>query len=112
MMFYGLTPITGCFHTETQRACPGITFFLPSRRRFIPYSWLLHADLNQKHTELQLHYTHMLVTITGLELGRLYEAVSKLQLYIVLESFSSGTVSGKDPSVSRIEISEKISDAP
>jgi hypothetical protein len=41
----------------------GITLHLRSRRHFIPYSWLLHAELNEAGTELYLHYTHSVVTM-------------------------------------------------
>ena len=42
---------------------------LPSRRRFIPYSWLLYAEVNEAGTELYFHYSHSVVTITGTNLG-------------------------------------------
>lgn len=85
----------------------GITFHLPSRRRFIPHSWLLHADMNEKGTELQLHYTHWLVTIHGTNLSGLHDQVAKFQVSWVRELTLHREY---DPSVSRIEIAEKVSD--
>ena len=87
----------------------GITFHLPSRRRFIPYSWLLHAEMNQAETELYLQYSHCVVTITGTELRALYEAMEHFRLHTVRECPLSGS-SWKSAAVSRIEIAEKVSD--
>ena len=87
----------------------GITFHLPSRRRFIPYSLLLHAEMNRAETELYLQYSHCVVTITGTELRALHEAVEHFHLHTVRECPSSGA-SWKSATVSRIEIAEKVSD--
>jgi hypothetical protein len=87
----------------------GITFNLPSRRRFIPYSWLLHAEMNQAETELYLQYSHCVVTITGTALRALHEAMEQFHLHTVRECPSSGG-SWKSATVSRIEIAEKVSD--
>ena len=87
----------------------GITFHLPSRRRFIPYSWLLHAEMNRAETELYLQYSHCVVTITGTELRALHEAMELFHLHTVRECPSSGG-SWKSAIVSRIEIAEKVSD--
>jgi hypothetical protein len=86
----------------------GITFYLPSRRRFIPHSLLLYADMNEKGTELQIHYTHWLVTINGTNLSRLHDRVAKFQVSCVQEM---PTMPDKfDPTITRIEITEKVSD--
>ena len=87
----------------------GITFHLPSRRRFIPYSWLLYAEMNEAETELYLQYNHCVVTITGTELSALHEAMEHFHLHTVRECPSSGG-SWKSAIVSRIEIAEKVSD--
>jgi len=87
----------------------GITFHLPLRRRFIPYSWLLHAEMNRAETELHLQYSHCVVTITGTELRALHEAMEHFHLHTVRECPSSGS-SWKSATVSRIEIAEKVSD--
>ena len=87
----------------------GITFHLPSRRRFIPYSWLLYAEMNEAETELYLQYNHCVVTITGTELRVLHEAMEHFHLHTVQEVPSSGA-SRKSATVSRIEIAEEVSD--
>ena len=87
----------------------GITFHLPSRRRFIPYSWLLHAEMNEGETELYLQYNHCVVTITGTELRVLHDALENFHLHTVREFPSSGGFR-KSATVSRIEIAEKVSD--
>ena len=87
----------------------GITFHLPSRRRFIPYSWLLYAEMNEAETELYLQYNHCVVTITGTALRALHEAMEHFHLHTVRECPSSGS-SWKSATVSRIEIAEKVSD--
>ena len=86
----------------------GITFHLPSRRRFIPYSWLLYAEMNEAETELYLQYNHCVITITGTELRALHEAMEPFHLHSVRECASGG--SWKSATVSRIEIAEKVSD--
>jgi hypothetical protein len=83
----------------------GITFHLPSRRRFIPQSWLLHADINEKGTELQIHYTQSLVTINGTNLHHLHEEMAKSMVSWVKEM--SAAHKDTDPTVTRIEITEK-----
>ena len=97
-----------CFERELSGSRLGISFYLPSRRRFIPYSWLHYAELNQAATELYLHYTHAVVTITGANLEELHEAVELFQLRVVRE-LPSSSWQGKSPSVSRIEIAEDAS---
>jgi hypothetical protein len=101
------TPLR-CFERELSGSHLGISFYLPSRRRFIPYSWLHYADLNQTATDLYLHYTHSVVTITGTNLEELHEAVELFQLRVVRE-LPSSSWQGKSPGVSRIEIVEKTS---
>ena len=101
------TPVR-CFERELSGSHLGISFYLPSRRRFIPYSWLLYADLDQSATELYLHYSHSVVTIAGMNLGELHEAAELFQLRVVRELLSSSW-QGKSPGVSRIEIAEKTS---
>jgi hypothetical protein len=97
-----------CFERELSGSHLGISFYLPSRRRFIPYSWLLYADLNQAATELYLHYSHSVVTIAGTNLEELHEAAELFQLRVVRE-LPSSSWQGKSPGVSRIEIAEKTS---
>jgi hypothetical protein len=100
---------TDSYKQDYSRAAHGITFHLPSRRWFIPYSWLLHAELNQNATELQLHYSHTVVTITGTKLRELLIAVEDFKLKAVQER-SQAVSSGNLPTVSRIEIAEKLDD--
>ena len=101
------TPV-GCFERELSGSRLGISFHLPSRRRFIPYSWLLYADLNEAATELYMHYSHSVVTIAGTNLRELHEAAELFQLSVVRE-LPSSSWQGKSPGVSRIEIAEKTS---
>jgi hypothetical protein len=86
----------------------GIIFHLPSRRRFIPNCWLLHADMNEKGTEVQIHYTHSLVTIHGTNLGHFHEWVGKFGVSWVREMPTMPKAD--DPTVTRIEITEKAED--
>jgi len=86
----------------------GITFHLPSRRRFIPNCWLLHADVNEKETELQLHYTHALVTIYGTNLNGLHERIGQFGVGRVQEMPTAPKPT--HPTVTRIEITEKASE--
>ena len=102
---------TESYKQDCLRMAQGITFHLPSRRRFIPYSWLRYSELNQSETELQLHYTHSTVTITGTNLHHLHDAVEHFQLKAVRELTSSATLEKfPDATVSRIEIIEKMDD--
>src|ERR1700692_5054324 len=91
------TPLR-CFERELAGSRLGISFHLPSRRRFIPYSWLLYADLNQAATELHLHHSHSVVTIAGTNLGELHEAAELCQLSVVRE-LTSSAYEGKSPGV-------------
>ena len=100
---------TESYKQDYSRAAHGITFHLPSRRWFIPYSWLLHCELNQNATELQLHYSHTVVTITGTKLRELLSAVEDFKLKAVQE-LPQAISSGNLPTVSRIEIAEKLDD--
>jgi len=102
---------TESYKQDCSRMAQGITFHLPSRRRFIPYSWLRYSELNQSETELRLHYTHSTVTITGTHLHHLHDAVEHFQLKAVRELASSATLEKlPDATVSRIEIIEKMDD--
>jgi hypothetical protein len=101
----GASPIEDrCFESEIAGTRLGITFHLPSRRRFIPYSWLLYTEVNEAGTKLHLHYTHSVVTITGNHLEALHEATKNFQLHLVREMPPS--TSGGRSSVTRIEIVE------
>jgi hypothetical protein len=100
---------TDSYQSDSMAIAQGITFHLPSRRRFIPYSWLLHAEMNQAETELYLQYSHCVVTITCTALRALHEAMEHFHLHTVRECPSSGS-SWKSATVSRIEIAEKVSD--
>jgi hypothetical protein len=100
---------TESYKQDYSRSVHGITFLLPSRRWFIPYSWLLHAELNQNGTELQLHYSHAVVTITGTKLRELLIAVEDFKLKAVQE-LAQAVSQANLPAVSRIEIAEKLDD--
>ena len=98
---------TESYKQDYSRSARGITFHLPSRRWFIPYAWLLHSELNQNATELQLHYSHTVVTITGTKLHELHDAVEDFRLTAVQE-LPQAVSPGILPTVSRIEIAEKL----
>ena len=101
----GASPVEDrCFDSEMVGTRLGITFHLPSRRRFIPYSWLLFAVLNEVGTELFLHYTHSVVTITGTHLEEVHEAAKNFQLHAVREMPPSSL--GRTSSIARIDIVE------
>ncbi len=85
----------------------GITFHLPSRRSFIPNTWLLHAQLNQQCTRIEVHYTHCLVTIEGMNLGNLHEQIAKFGVGWVRELRMPKP---DEPSVTRIEVRDKVPD--
>jgi hypothetical protein len=85
----------------------GITFCLPSRRRFIPNAWLLHAELNKQATAIEMHYTHCLVTVEGMNLGNLHEQIGKFGVGWIQEL---RLAKPDEPSVTRIEIAEKSDD--
>lgn len=86
----------------------GITFHLPSRRCFIPNCWLLHADVNEKETEVQIHYTEWIVTIQGANLGSLHDRVAAFGTSWIREMPTGSKTT--TPTVTRIEITEKIDD--
>jgi len=88
----------------------GIMFCLPSRQRFIPYSWLLYSEVNEKQTEIHFHYTHAVVTVTGTYLGHIHEAVVRCELYALRELTPVASAKADEPTVRRIEITEKASD--
>src|SRR5271168_545721 len=92
---------TASYQSDSMAIAQGITFHLPSRRRFIPYSWLLNAEMNRAETELYLQYSHCVVTITGTELRALHEAMEHFHLHTVRECPSSAG-SWKSATVSRI----------
>jgi len=85
----------------------GITFHLPSYREFVPNAWLLHARLNREATKIEVHYTHCLVVIEGMNLGGLHEQIGKFGVSWVRELRMAKQ---DDLSVTRIEISDKVSD--
>jgi len=95
---------------ESTRMVQGIMFILPSRQRFIPYSWLLYAEVNDKKTEIHFHYTHAVVTVTGTNLGFIHEMVIRYELYAVRELPRPVSAKVDDLTVSRIEITEKPDD--
>ena len=110
MALKGASPTPArCFERELAGSRLGISFHLPTRRRFIPYSCLLYADLNEAATELYLHYSHSVVTIAGTNLEELHEAAELFQLSAVRE-LPSSAYEGKSPGVTRIEIAEKASE--
>jgi hypothetical protein len=92
------------------RTAQGIAFYLPSRRRFIPYVWLVYSELNKNETELQLHYTHSMVIVTGTHLRGLQDAVEHFQLRAVRELPPSSLIGEREPTVTRIEITENVTD--
>jgi hypothetical protein len=83
----------------------GISFQVASRRRFIPNVWLLHADLNERQTEIEVHYTHAVVTLAGRNLASLHQHIAKFGVSGVREILL--TPRSADPAVTRIEITEK-----
>ena len=98
------------YGSESTRMVQGIMFWMPSRRRFIPYSWLICSEINESETEIHFHYTHAFVTVTGTNLGYIHEMVVRYELYALREMVPLASAGATDPTVRRIEISEKISD--
>jgi hypothetical protein len=98
------------FGKESTRTVQGIMFILPSRQRFMPYSWLLHSEMNEKGTEIHFHYTHAVVTVTGTHFGGIHEAVVRYELYALRELRALASANADDPTVTRIEITEKTTD--
>lgn len=88
----------------------GIMFILPSRQRFIPYSWLLYSEVNEKQTELHFHYTHTVVTVAGMNLRSIHEAVVRYELYALREMPSRAWAKTNESTVTRIDIAEKVED--
>ena len=98
------------YGSESTRMVQGIMFWMPSRRRFIPYSWLICSEINESETEIHFHYTHALVTVIGTNLGYIHEMVVRYELYALRELTPLASASATDPTVRRIEITEKASD--
>jgi hypothetical protein len=98
-----------CFTTADTGPCVGISFCLPSRRIFIPHSWLQYAELSDNGTELHLSYTHSLVIITGSRLQELQEATESFALRTVREGSVCATERTGSASVIRIDIIEQTS---
>ena len=69
------------YGSESTRMVQGIMFWMPSRRRFIPYSWLICSEINESETEIHFHYTHALVTVSGTNLGYIHDMVVRYELY-------------------------------
>jgi hypothetical protein len=90
---------------ETSANARGIVFHAGSRRRFIPYGCLLDVEITGDATELQFHYTHCTVVVTGRSLQSLHDFASEFVLAIVRESLLA-VVIGPRPIVQRIEITE------
>jgi hypothetical protein len=95
------------YSTESTRMVHGIMFILPSRQRFIPYSWLTYSEVNEKETEIQFHYTHTVVTVTGTNLRFIHESVIRYELLALRELTPPASARANGPTVSRIEITEK-----
>ena len=98
------------YSTESTRMVQGIMFCLPSRQRFIPYSWLLYSEVNEKGTEIHFYYTHAMVTVTGRGLRYVHESVIRHELLALRELTPSASAKADDPVVTRIEITEKTDD--
>jgi hypothetical protein len=98
------------YGSESTRMVQGIMFWMPSRRRFIPYSWLICSEINESETEILFHYTHALVTVTGTNLGYIHDMVIRYELYALRELTPVASAKTDEPTVRRIEITEKASD--
>ncbi len=83
----------------------GITFHLPTYRRFVPYPWLLYSEMNKEETQITLYYTHCIVSVKGRCLKSVHERIEKFELCWVSEGIPSN-ISDSDPAIFRIEISE------
>jgi len=90
---------------ETSANARGIVFHAGSRRRFLPYGCLLDVEIAGGATDLQFHYTHCTVVVTGRNLQSLHDFASEFVLAVVRES-SLAVVVGPRPIVQRIEIME------
>jgi hypothetical protein len=97
------------YPAEWSDGAPGIIFHLAIRRRYIPYGWLLHVEINRDETEIQFHFTHSIVIVTGTKLETLYDWASKSKLGAVRES-APFTMTTQYPIVRRIEITDKTGD--
>lgn len=95
-----------CYDSGARGDVHGIIFYLPSHNRFIPYSWLLHSEVNEAGTELHFYYTHSMVTVFGTNLGTLQKDISEFLLKAVREMARHPLDRDDWPTVSRIEISE------
>jgi hypothetical protein len=93
---------------ESTRMVQGIMFIMPSRQRFIPYSWLLYSEVNDKQNELHFHYTHTVVIVTGTNLRGIHEAVVRYELYALREMPSRAWTKTNESTVTRIDIAEKV----
>ena len=98
------------YGSESTRMVQGIMFWMPSRRRFIPYSWLICSKINERETEIHFHYTQALVTVTGTNLGYIHDMVVRYELYALRELTPVASAKANEPTVRRIEITEKASD--
>ena len=98
------------YGSESTRMVQGIMFWMPSRRRFIPYSWLICSEINERETEIHFHYTHALVTVTGTNLGYIHDMVVRYELYALRELTPVASAKADEQTVRRIEITEKASD--
>ena len=98
------------YASESTRMVQGILFWMPSRRRFIPYSWLICSEINQSETEIHFHYAQALVTVTGTNLGYIHDMVVRYELYALRELTPVASAKDDEPTVRRIEITEKASD--
>jgi hypothetical protein len=61
---------------------------------------------NQK-TEVRFHYTHAVVTVTGTNLRYIHDTVVRYELYALRELPRPDSAKSDEPTVSRIEITEK-----
>jgi hypothetical protein len=99
-----------CYGKESTRMVQGIMFIMSSRQRFIPYSWLLYSEVNERQTELCFHYTHAVMTVTGTNLRGIHEAVVRYELYALREWRPSALAKLNETTVTRIEMAEKAVD--
>jgi hypothetical protein len=90
---------------DYQENSVGIIFHLPARRRFIPNTWLLYAELTRNALEIAVHYTHCVVIVEGANLGYLHELIGKFGVSWVRELPQMPGLN--DTTVMRIEITEE-----
>lgn len=73
---------------------------------YVPFSWLMKAELSPDEKRLVVSYTHCVVTVTGAELLKVFEAIADQTLSRV-EGRSGGSGGGAKVFVNDIKVEER-----